>query len=62
MLQVVEKEEHLPLANVLGQAVLRTQGLRDRLHDEGGFAERGQPDPEDARLVRGSERRRGLNS
>ena len=34
LLQVVEKEEHLPLADVLGQTVPRAERVRDRLRDE----------------------------
>ena len=51
LLQVVEEEQHLPLADVLGEAVLGAERLGDRLGDERGVAQRGEPDPEDARLV-----------
>ena len=51
LLQVVEEEQHLPLADVLGEAVLCAEGLGDRLRDERGVAQGGEPDPEDARLV-----------
>ena len=51
LLQVVDEEQHLPLADVLGEAVLRAEGLGDRLRDERGVAQGGEPDPEDARLV-----------
>ena len=40
---------------MLGEAVLRPQRLRDRLRHERGVAQRGQADPEDARLERGHE-------
>ena len=56
LLEVVEQEQHLALADVLGQAVLGTERLRDRLRDERRIAQRGQADPEDARLVLGDER------
>ncbi len=60
LLQVVEQEQHLSLADVLGEAVLGSEGLGDRLADEGGVSERGEPDPEDARLVGGDEGGGGL--
>jgi hypothetical protein len=60
MLEVVEQEAELPLADVLGDAVPCTQRLRDRLRDEGGVAQSGEPDPEDARLVLRDEGRRRL--
>ncbi len=60
LLQVVEQEQQLPLADVLGKAVLGAERLGDRLRDERRIAERGEPDPEDARLVLGDERRGGL--
>jgi hypothetical protein len=41
---------------VLGEPVLGAERLGDRLGDESGVAERGEPDPEDARLVLGDER------
>ena len=62
LLEVVEQEEHLPLADVLGEPVLRAERLRDRLRHERGLAEGGEPDPEDTRLVRRDELRRGLES
>ena len=38
-----------------GETILRAQGLRDRLGDEGGVAQCGKADPEDTRLVLGDE-------
>ena len=55
LLEVVEQEEHLALGDVLGEAVLRAERLRDRLGDERGVAQGGEPDPEDACLVLGHE-------
>ena len=60
LLEVVEEEQQLPLADVLGEAVPGAERLRDRLGDERGVAQRGEPDPEDAGLVRRDERRRRL--
>ena len=60
LLEVVEQEQELALADVLGEAVLGAERLGDRLGDEGGIAQGGEADPEDARLVRGNERRGGL--
>ena len=60
LLEVVEQEQELALADVLGEAVLRAEGLRDRLGDERRVAQRGEPDPEDACLVRGDEGGGGL--
>jgi hypothetical protein len=56
LLEIVEQEQHLPFADVLGEPVLGTEGLRDRLRDEGRVPERREPDPEDARLELGDER------
>ncbi len=56
LLQVVEQEQQLPLADVFGEAVLDPERLRDRLGDERRVAKRGEPDPEDACLVLGNER------
>ena len=55
LLQVVEEEQHLALADVLGEAVLGAERLGDRLRDERGVAQGGEADPEDARLVLGDE-------
>ena len=55
LLQVVEEEQHLALADVLGEAVLGAERLGDRLRDERGVAQGGEPDPEDACLVLGDE-------
>ena len=60
LLEVVEQEQQLALADVLGEAVLGAERLRDRLGDERRVAERGEPDPEDARLVLGHELGGGL--
>ena len=39
---------------MLGEAVLGAERLRDRLRDERGVAQRGEPDPEDAALYAGT--------
>jgi len=44
----------------LGEPVLGTEGLGDRLRHESGVSEGGKPDPEDPCLVGGNEARRGL--
>ena len=62
LLQVVEKEEHLPLADVRGESVPRSERLRDRLRHERGLAEGGESDPEDTRLVRRDELGRSFQS
>ena len=46
---------------MLGEAVLGAERLGDRLRDERRIAERGQADPEDARLVLGNELGCGLD-
>ena len=51
LLEVVEKQEHLPLADVLCDAVLGAQRLGNRLGDKRGVPESRKPNPEDARLV-----------
>ena len=56
LLEVVEQEQQLALADVLGETVLGAERLGDRLGDERGIAERGEADPEDACLVLGDER------
>ena len=55
LLEVVEQQQELALGDVLGEAVLRPERLRDRLGHERGVAQRGQADPEDTRLERGHE-------
>src|SRR4029079_15321715 len=47
LFEVVQQEKQLPLPDVLGQAVLRPQGLRDGPDDEGRIAQGSKPDPED---------------
>ena len=61
LLEVVEQQQELALADVLGEAVLRPERLRDRLRHERGVAQRGQADPEDARLECGHELGGGLD-
>ena len=51
LLEVVEDEEHLALADVVGEVVLRTERLRDLVGDQGGVADRCKLDPEGAGLV-----------
>ena len=55
LLEVVEQQQELAFGDVLGEAVLRPKRLRDRLRHERRVAERGQADPEDARLEGGHE-------
>jgi len=48
LLQVVEDEQHLPLADVLRQPVARTDTAPDRLGHETRIAQRSEAHPEDA--------------
>ena len=61
LLEVVNDEQQLPLADVLGEAVAGAEGARNRLCDERRVAKRGEADPEDARLEGGDERGGGLD-
>ena len=54
LLQVVEQEQHLALADVLRKTVLAPRVWAIVSVTSAGLAQRGQPDPEDARLVRGT--------
>ena len=56
LLEVVEQEQQLTLADVLDEAVLCAERPCNRLRDECRIAERGEPDPEDAGLELGNER------
>jgi hypothetical protein len=58
---VVEQQQELALADVLGDAVLGTEGLRDRVEHERRIAQRGEPDPEHAIPMLGHELRCGLD-
>ena len=58
LLEVVEQQQKLALADVLGEAVLRPERLRDRLGHERGVAEGGKADPEDPGLERRARARR----
>ena len=60
LLQVVEQQEQLAFADVLGEAVLGSQRLGNRLAHQRRVAQRGKADPEDARLVGRDERCRRL--
>ena len=51
LLEVVEDEEKLELADVRGERVLRSERLSDRLGDQGRLAHWGKPHPEDTSLV-----------
>ena len=51
LLEVVEDEEHLALADVVGEVVLGPERLRDLVGDERRVAERRELDPERAGLV-----------
>ena len=53
LLEVVEQQQQLALADVLGEAVLRPQRLRDRLGHQRRLAQRDKRDPEDAGRERG---------
>ena len=55
MLEVVEHEQQLAIADVVGEHLLRTERLRDRFDYERGIADRRQPDPEDAGTEMGDE-------
>ncbi|MEX1357594.1 MAG: hypothetical protein WD981_03120 [Gaiellaceae bacterium] len=61
VLQVVEQEQHLPLADMLCERTPRAKGLGHRLGDQGGIAQRRQPDPEDAVSEVGDELRGRLD-
>ena len=58
LLEVVEQQQELALADVLREAVLRPERLRDRLGHERRVAQRGQADPEDAGRERRARARR----
>ena len=60
LLEVVEQEQQLALADVLGEAVLGAERLRDRLGHERRVAQRREADPEDAGLEGGHELGRRL--
>ena len=60
LLQVVEQQEQLAFADVLGEAVLGSQRLGNRLADQRRVAQRGEADPEDACLVGRDKRCRRL--
>ena len=60
LLEVVEQQQQLALADVPGKVVLCAERLRDRLGHERRVAQRRQPNPEDACLVFRNERRRRL--
>ena len=62
LLQVVEQQEQLAFADVLGEAVLRSQRLGNRLADQRRVAQRGEADPEDACLVGRDKRCRRLDA
>ena len=62
LLEVVEEQEQLALADVLGETVPRAERLGDRLRDERGIAKGGEPDPEDPCFVVGDERGGGLDA
>jgi hypothetical protein len=61
LLEVVEEQQELPLADVLQEPVLRPERLRDLVRDQYRVAERRQADPEDARLELRNERGGGLD-
>ena len=50
MLEVVEQEQQLALADVLLEPILSPERLRDRLHNQSRISQGREPDPEDARL------------
>ena len=60
LLEVVEEQEQLPLADVLREPVLRAQQLTDRLGHERWVAQPRQTDPEDAGLEVADELSPGL--
>ena len=60
LLEVVEQQQQLALADVLGELVLGAQRLRDRLDHQRRVTQRRKPDPEDAGLELRDKRRRCL--
>ena len=60
LLEVVDEEQELALADVLGEAVAGAHGPGDRLADERRVAERGEADPDGAGAEVGDERGAGL--
>ena len=48
MLEVVEQQEHAARADLIREAALRAERLRDRLDDERRLAQAGKANPEDA--------------
>ena len=50
LLQVVEQEQQLPLADVVGEAVFRAEGLPDRFEDKCRVTQHRKADPEHAGL------------
>ena len=52
LLEVVEQQQQLPVCDVLREPAPCPEHLRDRLCHQRGIAERGQADPEHARLER----------
>ena len=55
LLEVVEQQEQLALADVPRKLLLRPEALRDRLGHEGGIAQRRETDPEDTVAMLGDE-------
>jgi len=60
LLEVVEQKQQLTFTDVLGETVLRSERLADRLGDERRIAQWSEPNPEHARLELRHELRRGL--
>ena len=58
LLEVVDEDQQLALADVLGEPVPRAECARDGLRDQSRIAERGKVDPVDACAVLGDEARR----
>ena len=54
LLEVVEEQQHLSVADVLGQAVLGTECLRDRLGDEPGSRSAASPTQKTPALYSGT--------
>src|SRR5207248_9941213 len=60
LLEVVDEKQHVSFTDVLGEAVLGAERVRDQLVHKRWITERAEPDPEDAGLVLGKKGRRGL--
>lgn len=60
MLEIVDDDQHLAIADRSPEVAFRAEDTGDRRRNECGLAQRGEVDPEDARPERAHELRRGL--